>query len=55
LLGVDERPNLIDLNALTGEVYENPILVPSGSSPGIDHELADRLFAGARQAASRAD
>src|SRR5262249_37245875 len=51
LFGANESPNLIDLDALTSQVVENPVLVPGGCLAGIDHELADRLLAGGGEAA----
>jgi len=39
LLRIDERPNLIDLNALAGQVAEYAVLIPSGSLACIDPEI----------------
>lgn len=44
-LGVNERPNLIDLDTLAGEVAEFCILIIEAGATGINYQLSDRVFA----------
>ena len=49
LLGVNEAPNFIDLNPLTGQVYERPVLIIETGFTGIHDQLGDGVLAGAGQ------
>jgi hypothetical protein len=54
LLGIAERPNLIDLDAAASEVAERQALELRASLPGIDQQLRDGVDAHARDAGNAA-
>lgn len=45
LLGINERPNFIDLDALAGQIYERLVLIIEASLTGIDHQLGHGVLA----------
>lgn len=44
-LGVNERPNFIDLDALAGQIHECAVLIIEAGATGIHNQLSDRVFA----------
>jgi hypothetical protein len=45
LLGCDEAPNLIDLEALALEALKDAVLIPSSRLPSVHNKLRDRRLA----------
>ncbi len=54
-LGIDESPNLIDLEALATQVAQRPVLVVAECLAGIFQQLNNRVLAGAGCAADGPD
>src|SRR5207247_2212595 len=49
LLLLDERPNLVDLDALARQIAKDAIVIPSTDVASINHKLANSLFTRAGQ------
>ena len=54
-LGVDEAPNLVHLEALTGEVPEHPVLVLRAGGSEVEQELLDGVLGDADHPGRGAD